>query len=209
MLTKRRDFFSGNVVRGLPALFKKAAQVSEKLSKLKNSAFESWNNVRMFGEQEGVAKNLESFTNIPEKNRKIATLEDIENLRLELPEKYHKDLAILKKSIEQNNFETAWKQYEQFEKDLDPTLKFENIPEEYFPMLNPLNDAFVITGPRTRIQYPRYSYRTSMEIDPVTGKSTGKYQTEKLELYDAETGTFRDEPVLVGVDTDKGKEGLN
>ena len=209
MLTKRRDFFSGNVVRGLPALFKKAAQVSEKLRNLKNSAFESWNNVRMFGEQEGVARNLESFTNIPEKNRKIATLEDIENLRLELPEKYHKDLAILKKSIEQNNFETAWKQYEQFEKDLDPTLKFENIPEEYFPMLNPLNDAFVITGPRTRIQYPRYSYRTSMEIDPATGKPTGKYQTEQLELYDAETGTFRDEPVLVGVDTDKGKEGLN
>ena len=70
MLTKRRDFFSGNVVRGLPALFKKAAQVSEKLRNLKNSAFESWNNVRMFGEQEGVAKNLESFVNIPEKNRR-------------------------------------------------------------------------------------------------------------------------------------------
>lgn len=199
----------GFVSGGLASLFKTAAKVSEKLRSLKNSAFENWNNVRMFGEQEGIAKNLQSYTNIPNKNRKISTLEDIENLKLELPEKYHKELDVLKNATEQNNFETAWKQYQQFEKNLDPTLKFENIPEEYFPMVDPTNEAFVITGPRESFKAPRYSFRTSMEIDPKTQKPTGKYQTEKLEVFDPETGTFREEGKVVGVTTEKGKEGLN
>ena len=66
---------------GLASLFKKAAQVSEALRRVKNATFEMWNNVRMFGEQKGVAKNLESFTNIPDKNRKIASIEDLKTLK--------------------------------------------------------------------------------------------------------------------------------
>ena len=193
---------------GLAALFKTAAKVSEALRNVKNSTFEMFNNVRMFGEQKGVAKNLEGFTNIPEKNRKIASLEDIQELKANVPEKYHQDLDSMAKSIEQNNFETAFQQYKKFEKDLDPSLKFENIPEEYFPMLDPLNDAFVIEGPRNSFKRGRYQIKTSMQLDE-TGKPTGKYQTEKYDTFNPETRTFRDEPVLVGASTEKGKKGLN
>jgi hypothetical protein len=201
----RQFLFAG----GVAGLFKRAAQVSEALRRVKNSTFEMWNNVRMFGEQKGVAKNLESFTNIPEKNRKIASIEDLKALKESVPEKYHQDLNIMMRSIEQNNFETAWKEYKKFELDLDPTLKFENIPQEYFPMLDPLNDAFVIEGPRNSFKRGRYQIKTSMELDKTTGQPTGKYQTEKYDTFDPETRTFRDEPVLVGASTEKGKKGLN
>jgi hypothetical protein len=200
-----RDFlFAG----GVASLFKRAAQVSEALRRVKNATFEMWNNVRMFGEQKGVAKNLEGFTNIPDKNRKTSSIEDLKALKESVPEKYHQDLNIMMRSIEQNNFETAWKEYKKFEKELDPTLKFENIPQEYFPMLDPLNDAFVIKGPRDDFKIGRYKIRTSMQLDE-TGKPTGKYQSEKYDTFDPETRTFRDEPVLVGASTDKGKKGLN
>ena len=201
-----REFLFGG---GLASLFKKAAQVSEALRRVKNATFEMWNNVRMFGEQKGVAKNLESFTNIPDKNRKTASIEDLKALKENVPEKYHQDLNIMMRSIEQNNFETAWKEYQKFEKELDPTLKFENIPQEYFPMLDPLNDAFVIKGPRDSFKTGRYQIKTSMELDKTTGQPTGKYQTEKYDTFDPETRTFRDEPVLVGASTEKGKKGLN
>ena len=190
---------AGFSVGGLASLFKKAAQVSDALRKVKNATFEMFNNVRMFGDQKGIEKNLQGFTNIPDKNRKISSLEDIQILKASVPEKYHQDLDIMAKSIEQNNFETAFKQYE----------KFENNPEEYFPMIDPLNDSFVITGPRESFKSPRYSFRTNMELDPKTKKPTGKYQTEKLEIFDPETGTFREEGKVVGVTTEKGKEGLN
>jgi hypothetical protein len=195
-------------VGGLASLFRKAAQVSDALRKVKNSTFSMFNNVRMFGNQKGIEKNLEGYTNIPEKNPKISALEDIQKLKATVPEKYHQDLDIMMRSVEQNNFETAWKEYQKFEKDLDPSLKFENIPEEYFPMLDPLNDAFVIQGPRDSFKTGRYQIKTSMELDK-TGKPTGKYQTEKYDTFDPETRTFRDEPELVGASTEKGKEGLN
>ena len=201
-----REFLFGG---GVASLFKKAAQVSEALRRVKNSTFEMWNNIRMFGEQEGIAKNLQGFTNIPDKNRKTASIEDLKALKENVPEKYHQDLNIMMRSIEQNNFETAWKEYQKFEKELDPTLKFENIPQEYFPMLDPLNDAFIIKGPRDSFKIGRYKIRTSMDLDPETGKPTGKYQTEKYDTFDPETRTFRDEPVLVGASTEKGKKGFN
>jgi len=205
MVDISREGFS---VGGLASLFKKAAQVSDALRKVKNATFDMFNNVRMFGDQKGIEKNLEGFTNIPDKNRKISSLEDIQTLKANVPEKYHQDLDIMMKSIEQNNFETAFKQYEKFEKNLDPSLKFENIPEEYFPMVDPLNDAFVIKKPRDNFKIGRYKIRTSMNLDE-TGKPTGKYQTEKYDTFDPETGKFREEPELVGLNTDKGKEGLN
>jgi len=196
-------------VGGIASLFRKAAKVSEILNRLKNSTFDMFNNVRMFGDQKGIEKNLQGFTNAPNKNRKTNALENLEELKLNVPEKYHQDLDIMVKSIEQNNFETAFQQYKKFEKDLDPSLKFENIPQEYFPMIDPLNDSFVITGPRESFKAPRYSFRTTMELDPKTKKPTGKYQREKLEIFDPETGTFREEGKVVGVTTEKGKEGLN
>jgi hypothetical protein len=199
----------GFSVGGIASLFRKAAEVSDSLRNVKNSVFDMWNNVRMFGEQEGVAKNLMGFTNIPDKNRKTSSLQELQTLKTRVPEKYHQDLNIMIKSIEQNNFETAWKEYEKFEKELDPTLKFENIPQEYFPMLDPLNDSFVIKGPRDDFKVSRYRIRTSMDLNPKTGEPTGKYQTEKYDTFDPETRTFRKEPVLVGADTEKGKKGFN
>ena len=205
----RVGFAGGMIPKALQTLFKTAAQVSDAMRNVKNSVFDNWNNVRMFGEQEGIAKNLEGYTNIPSQNRKKSALENIENLKKVLPEKYHKDIDVLKNATDQNNFKTAWDKFEEFDKNLDPTLKFENIPEEYFPMLDPLNDAFVVTGPKESFKQGRYQIKTAMDIDPKTGKPTGKYQTEKYDTFDPETRTFKDEPELVGVDTDKGKEGLN
>jgi hypothetical protein len=206
----RVGFAGGTIIpKALQTLFKTAAQVSDAIRNVKNSVFDNWNNVRMFGEQEGIAKNLEGYTNIPSQNRKTSALENIENLKKVLPEKYHKDIDVLKNATDQNNFKTAWDKFEEFDKNLDPTLKFENIPEEYFPMLDPLNDAFVVTGPKESFKQGRYQIKTAMDIDPKTGKPTGKYQTEKYDTFDPETRTFKDEPELVGVDTDKGKEGLN
>jgi len=208
----RVGFAGGTIIpKALQAMFKTAAQVSDAMRNVKNSVFDNWNNVRMFGEQEGIAKNLTNYTNAPSQNRKTSALENIENLKKVLPEKYHKDLDVLKNATDQNNFKTAWDKFEEFDKTIDPDLKFENIPEEYFPMLDPLNDAFVEIGPRSSMKMPRYSFRTSMELDPITKKPTGKYTQEQLEIFDPETRTFRKqgEEKLVGVDTDKGKEGLN
>ena len=75
-------------------------------------------------------------------------------------------------------------------------------------MLDPLNDAFVIEGPRDSFKRGRYQITTSMQLDE-TGKPTGKYQTEKYDTFDPETRTFRDKPVLVGASTEKGKKGFN
>jgi hypothetical protein len=70
------------------------------------------------------------------------------------------------------------------------------------------HDAFIIKGPRDSFKTGRYQIKTSMELDEA-GKPTGKYQTEKYDTFDPETGKFREEPELVGASTDKGKEGLN
>ena len=63
-----------------------------------------------------------------------------------------------------------------------------------------------VTAPKPKPKTKEKLYNT---IDPRTGKPTGKYQTEKYDTFDPETRTFRDEPVLVGASTEKGKKGFN
>ena len=48
-------------------------------------------------------------------------------------------------------------------------------------MIDPLNDSFVITGPRESFKAPRYSYRTSMELDPKDLEDLGLDVNEPVE----------------------------
>ena len=78
-------------------------------------------------------------------------------------------------------------------------------------MLDPMNDAFIILDPTSRMSQGRYFQRVSMELDKVTGQPTGKYVRESYDTWDPVNNTFRKpgEEVLQGISTDKGKTGLN
>ena len=207
----------GGVTKGAQLVFKTARQVSNALLDLKNSVFSNFHEVRFAKTPEetakGIKKVLEPYVHpaMKDRSRKTSTLESIDNLKKVLPEEYHNQVNRIKASTEQNDFISAYKIFNELDEGIDATLKFENTPKKYFPMVDPVNDAFIILDPTSRMSQGRYFQRVSMELDKVTGQPTGKYIRESYDTWDPVNNTFRKpgEEVLQGVSTDKGKTGLN
>ena len=134
-------------------------------------------------------------------------LKQVEDLKQTLPKEYHSTLDDIKNLTDKTEYIKAKQTLDALDDVIDPNLRFSNLPKEQFPMTDPLNDAFVITDPKSGIMEGRYV--TSMSIDPETGR--GIRQT--FDRWDPENKVIikdRTQWKLQGVESiEKGKEGLN
>ena len=118
--------------------------IMDRLRNLKNSTFSNYNQVRMYGEQKGITELLEPYKNIPNKNRVTSAIDDAEELKKFMPDEYKPILDEIIDDTKQFKFKTAHDKQQALEKVLPEELKFENLPEEMFPMPNPENSNFIM-----------------------------------------------------------------
>ena len=149
--------------------------IMDRLRNLKNSTFSNYNQVRMYGEQKGITELLEPYKNIPNKNRVTSAIDDAEELKKFMPDEYKPILDEIIDDTKQFKFKTAHDKQQALEKVLPEELKFENLPEEMFPMPNPENPNFIMPygyPDKNPFQKSRITMRT--EADKFTGKGTRK-----------------------------------
>ena len=161
--------------------------IMDRLRNLKNSTFENYNQVRMYGEQKGIKELLEPYKNIPNKNRVTSAIDDAEELKKFMPDEYKPILNEIIDDTKQFKFKTAHDKQQALEKALPKELKFENLPEEMFPMPNPENPNFIMPyGYPDKNPFQKSRITTRTEADKFTGKGTRKtYDTfnEKTKQY--------------------------
>jgi len=149
--------------------------IMDRLRNLKNSTFENYNQVRMFGEQKGITELLEPYKNIPNKNRVTSAIDDAEELKKFMPDEYKPILNEIIDDTKQFKFKTAHDKQQALEKVLPEELKFENLPEEMFPMPNPENSSFIMPyGYPDKNPFQKSRITTRTEADKFTGKGTRK-----------------------------------
>ena len=149
--------------------------IMDRLRNLKNSTFSNYNEVRMYGEQKGIKELLEPYKNIPNKNRITSAIDDAKELKKFMPDEYKPILNEIIDDTKQFKFKTAHDKQQALEKALPKELKFENLPEEMFPMPNPENPNFIMPygyPDKNPFQKSRITMRT--EADKFTGKGTRK-----------------------------------
>ena len=161
--------------------------IMDRLRNLKNSTFSNYNQVRMYGEQKGITELLEPYKNIPNKNRVTSAIDDAEELKKFMPDEYKPILDEIIDDTKQFKFKTAHDKQQALEKVLPEELKFENLPEEMFPMPNPENPNFIMPyGYPDKNPFQKSRITTRTEADKFTGKGTRKtYDTfnEKTKQY--------------------------
>jgi len=161
--------------------------IMDRLRNLKNSTFSNYNQVRMYGQQKGIIELLEPFKNIPNKNRITSAIDDAEELKKVMPDEYKSILDEIIDDTKQFKFKTAHDKQQALEEALPKELKFENLPEEMFPMPNPENPNFIVPyGYPDKNPFQKSRNLTRTEADKFTGKGTRKtYDTfnEKTKQY--------------------------
>ena len=149
--------------------------IMDRLRNLKNSTFSNYNQVRMYGEQKGITELLEPYKNIPNKNRVTSAIDDAEELKKFMPDEYKPILDEIIDDTKQFKFKTAHDKQQALEKVLPEELKFENLPEEMFPMPNPENPNFIMPyGYPDKNPFQKSRITTRTEADKFTGKGTRK-----------------------------------
>ena len=81
IMATRLGFASGTGPFPLRLMF----MIKDRLNNLKQSTFSNYNDVRMFGEQKGIENILTPYKNIPDKNKLMTALEDVEELKKIMP----------------------------------------------------------------------------------------------------------------------------
>jgi len=149
--------------------------IMDRLRNLKNSTFENYNQVRMSGEQKGITELLKPYKNIPNKNRVTSAIDDAEELKKFMPDEYKPILNEIIDDTKQFKFKTAHDKQQALEKALPKELRFENLPEEMFPMPNPENSSFIMPyGYPDKNPFQKSRITTRTEADKFTGKGTRK-----------------------------------
>ena len=175
--------------------------IMDRLRNLKNSTFSNYNQVRMYGEQKGITELLEPYKNIPNKNRLNDAIDDAEELKKFMPDEYKSILDEIIDDTKQFKFKTAHDKQQALEKALPKEFKFENLPEEMFPMPNPENPNFIVPyGYPDKNPFQKSRNLTRTEADKFTGKGTRKtYDTfnEKTKQYQepSENTLISEEPI--------------
>ena len=92
-----------------------------------------------------------------------------------MPDEYKPILDEIIDDTKQFKFKTAHDKQQALEKVLPEELKFENLPEEMFPMPNPENPNFIMPyGYPDKNPFQKSRITTRTEADKFTGKGTRK-----------------------------------
>jgi len=187
IMATRLGFASGTGPFPLRLMF----MIKDRLNNLKQSTFSNYNDVRMFGEQKGIENILTPYKNIPDKNKLMTALEDVEELKKIMPEEYQSILNDIANDTKQFNFKTANDRTKALVETLPSDIDFKKLSDDLFPMPNPENPSMILLGPDNPVSPSRF--KTTTEIDTFTGK--GKRTTR--DYFDEETGEFLEEGKFV------------
>ena len=187
IMATRLGFASGTGPFPLRLMF----MIKDRLNNLKQSTFSNYNDVRMFGEQKGIENILTPYKNIPDKNKLMTALEDVEELKKIMPEEYQSILNDIANDTKQFNFKTANDRTKALVETLPSDIDFKKLSDDLFPMPNPENPSMILLGPDNPVSPSRF--KTTTEIDTFTGK--GKRTTR--DYFDEETGEFVEEGKFV------------
>lgn len=209
--TGGRVGFSGG---GHPAI-KFARMITDLLGSLKKDLSFSSHLVKLHG-PEVAKKEMISPYRIPEgtnKSKQSDILMRIDEIKQNLPKEYSgliNTLDDIEKNVNNYNYIDASKKGTVLLEKLPDSFNFEKLPQDLFPMEDPLNDAFILFDPKREKMVGRYTMRYA--VDPETGK--GIIQT--YDTYDPASKKFLEEKdwKLIGVDAreESGeitKKGLN
>lgn len=181
-------------------------KIDNVLLQLKNNLFISSMKEKSEGKNEAIKWTTKNWIGLKE-SPKDNIFKQVEDLKQTLPKEYHSTLEDIKNLTDKTEYIKAKQTLDALDDVIDPNLRFSNLPKDQFPMTDPLNDAFIITDPKSGIMAGRYV--TSMSIDPETGR--GIRQT--FDRWDPENKVIikdRTQWKLQGVESiEKGKEGLN
>ena len=187
IMATRLGFASGTGPFPLRLMF----MIKDRLKNLENSTFSNYNDVRMFGEQKGIENILTPYKNIPDKNKLMTALEDVEELKKIMPEEYQSILNDIANDTKQFNFKTANDRTKALVETLPSDIDFKKLSDDLFPMPNPEDPSMILLGPDNPLSKGRF--RTTTEVDTFTGK--GKRTTR--DYFDEETGEFLEEGKFV------------
>jgi hypothetical protein len=201
--TGGRVGFSGG---GGANFLKMLRNISDSLLDIKNSTHILGNTARFNGITKAAEEALTPYINIPNQNKHTTVLESIKKAKENLPKEYHGILDEMKSYADKHAYDAVDDMAKALDKIIDPNLKFESLPQNMFPMEDPLNSAFIIMDPQRNNMRGRFVNR--VRVDPETGRGT----RETFDTFDSKTRTFLKEEDWkpVGVESlEKGKEGLN
>jgi hypothetical protein len=211
------EFATGGRVgfSGGGGVIKFARMITDLLKSLKQDLSFSSHLEKLYG-SEAAKKQILSPYRIPEgtnKSQQSDILTRIDEIKQNLPKEYSgliNTLDDIEKNVNDYNYIDASKKGTVLLDKLPDSFNFEKLPQNLFPMEDPLNDAFILFDPKREKMVGRYTMRYN--IDPKTNK--GIIQT--YDTYDPVSKKFLEEKdwKLIGVDAreESGaitKEGLN
>jgi hypothetical protein len=217
IIKKTEEFATGGRVgfSGGGGVIKFARMITDLLKSLKQDLSFSSHLVELYG-PEAAKKQILSPYRIPEgtnKSQQSDILTRIDEIKQNLPKEYSgliNTLDDIEKNVNDYNYIDASKKGTVLLDKLPDSFNFEKLPQNLFPMEDPLNDAFILFDPKREKMVGRYTMRYN--IDPETNK--GIIQT--YDTYDPISKKFLEEKdwKLIGVDAreESGaitKEGLN
>jgi hypothetical protein len=185
---------------------KLARLISEALLDLKNNITMVSNTARFKGAKEAKLEALTPYINVPNESRHTSILKSIEKAKENLPKEYQSILDDIKKDVDSFDYTTADVRIKALDKEVSPTIRFEGLSKDLFPMEDPLNNAIIILDPNRDRMIGRFVNR--VRVDTKTGRGI----RETYDTFDSESRKFLDEKdwKLMGVESlEKGKEGLN
>jgi hypothetical protein len=185
---------------------KLARLISEALLDLKNNIHMVGNTARFKGAKEAKLEALTPYRNVPDQSRHTSILESINKAKQNLPKEYQSILDDIKKDVDNFDYATADNRIMALDKEVNPTIRFEGLSKDLFPMEDPLNNAIIILDPNRDRMIGRFVNRVRVDTE------TGRGIRETYDTFDSKSKKFLDEKDWkpVGVESlEKGKEGLN
>jgi len=177
--------FSG----GGPSVIKFARMITDLLKSLKQDLSFSSHLVQLHG-PEVAKKEMISPYRIPEgtnKSKQSDILMRIDEIKQNLPKEYSgltNTLDDIEKNVSNYNYIDASKKGKVLLEKLPDSFNFEKLPQNLFPMEDPLNDAFIIFDPKRDKMENRYTIRYAVDSETVKGI------IQKYDTYDHASKKF-------------------
>ena len=191
---------------GSSNFYKMIRTIDTNISQLRNHLFHSSTSELYSGKDEAIRWTTKNWIG-QNKSPKDDIFQYIKDLKRDLPKEYHSTLDDIKNLTEKTEYVKAKQTIDALDDAIDPNLRFKNLSKDLFPMLDPLNDAFIIHDPTSGVMQGRYVLGTTVNT------KTGRGIRVTYDRWDPETNTViqdKEQWKLKGSESiEKGKEGLN